>query len=137
MKTSVHLLAMPLAYPMHPSSQLGYLHAYIEREFSGQVVVQSHSAFLHILHDVEGAAMVDFFEKYSLLGEEILFLVSCYHSAHHEIGNPAGEYFDHLWKLYSAYGSSEFNVSHQNIVPISKRKIAALNDAMEAYLALK
>jgi radical SAM superfamily enzyme YgiQ (UPF0313 family) len=135
MKTCLHLLAMPMAYPMHPSSQLGYLHGYIEREFSGRAVVKSHSAFLHILHDVAGTAMVDFFQKYNLLGEEILFLVCCYHRARLNLGNAAGEKFDDLWQLYNTYGANDLNVSHQNIVPISKRQIALLNDALESYLA--
>ncbi|MBI1788020.1 MAG: radical SAM protein [Acidobacteria bacterium] len=138
MKTCLHLVAMPLAYPMHPSSQLGYLHGYIEQEFKDRVPVRSHSAYLDILCNLEGESMTEFFEKYSLLGEELLFLVCCYRAARRGRANtPPGKNFAAIWKLYHEYQSSELNVSQQEIVPISKRKIAALNDTMESYLEQK
>ncbi len=135
MKTLLHLVAMPLAYPMHPSSQLGYLHGFAEREFAGRLPVRSYSAFLDILFNLEGEAMTEFFEKYNLLGEEILFLTCSYHAARRERAHTApAKTFDTAFKLYHDFQRSSRNVSQQEIVPISKEKIAALNDAMESYL---
>jgi len=135
MKTCLHLLAMPLAYPMHPSSQIGYLHGYVEQEFKGKVAVKSYSAFLDILYELEGAGMIEFFDKYSLLGEEILFLTCCYHAVKHgQQSTIDAETFNSLLNLYNGYENNELNLSQQKITPITERKIAALNDVMEKYL---
>lgn len=137
MKTMLHLLAMPLAYPLHPSSQLGYLHAYAEQELGELVAVRSHHAFLDILHDMEGLGMAAFFETYSLMGEEVLFLTCCYQAAYRDQTEdflPAREFEDALAR-YNSYGASPENCSQQDLVPIARDRIVALNDAMERYLA--
>jgi hypothetical protein len=135
---------MPLSYPLHPSSQLGYLHAYVGQEFADRLSVRSHSAFLDILSEFAGEDMAEFFETYSLVGEEILFLVNCYHEerlgragAPGAIAGLGGKRFDELLKRYHDYDTSPDNDSQQAHPAISKRKIVALHDAMVSYLEHK
>jgi radical SAM superfamily enzyme YgiQ (UPF0313 family) len=136
MKTSLHLLAMPLAYPLHPSSQLGYLHGFVEQTFGDRIPVRSHHAFLPILHAVEGIGMVDFFQTYSLAGEEILYLACAYQARQSGAGDdflPARSFEDAL-QAYNSYRDSPQNEAQQPLIPISREKIVALSEAMVAYL---
>ena len=69
MNTSLHLLSMPMHDPLHPSCQLGYLQGYFQEAFDGRVPVQSYSAYLEILFDVEDDGMMEFYSRYRLFGE--------------------------------------------------------------------
>ena len=136
MDTSLHLLAMPLAYPLHPSSQLGYLHGFVEYSFAERVAVRSYHAFLPILHAVEGVGMTEFFETYSLAGEEILYLACSYYArqaGESDTMAPARE-FDDALAIYNGYRLSKENDAQQPLVPISRAKIITLSEAMQSYL---
>src|SRR5215472_13254856 len=104
MKTALHLVAMPLAYPFHPSSQLGYLHGYVERFFKDRIALRSYHAFLPILHDLAGAGMAKFFEDYSLVGEEILYLTCSLNALQHgEKDFAPAEKFEAAFRRYHRY----------------------------------
>lgn len=131
----LHLMAMPLAYPFHPSSQLGYLHGYVETMFPQQVEVHSHHAFLKILNDLEGADLGKFFEEYSLVGEEILFLATCYSAFKHgEYELPPARGFSEIFAKYARPWEDVVNESQQTLVPISPEKVMALADVTERYV---
>lgn len=136
MRTSLHLVAMPLAYPLHPSSQLGYLHGFVEQRFGERVPVRSYHAFLPILYAAEGMGMTEFFETYSLSGEEILYLACSYHALKYGAGSeflPARD-FEHALDRYNHYQSNPDNEAQQPLVPITRERIVTLSEAMEVYL---
>jgi radical SAM superfamily enzyme YgiQ (UPF0313 family) len=134
MKTALHLVAMPLAYPLHPSSQLGYLHGFAEQAFHERVTVRSHHAFLPILHAFAGEEMGRFFEDYSLVGEEILYLACCLSArSHGETLGPALLY-DQALERYNAFRESVENEAQQQLVPIDHETLQRLCEAMESYV---
>ena len=131
----LHLMAMPLAYPFHPSSQIGYLHGYVESMFPEGLQVFSHHAFLTILNDLEGADLGTFFEEYSLVGEEVLFLATCYSAFKHgEYDLPPARGFTDIFARYDRPWEDMPNESQQSLVPISPRKVMDLAEATERYI---
>lgn len=136
MNTVLHLVAMPLAYPLHPSSQLGYLHGFVQQAYGERVPVRSYHAFLPILYALEGADMGEFFETYSLCGEEILYLACSYQAsiddAEHDL--PPSRNFDDALDRYNSYRMDPDNEAQQPLVPISREKVVDLCAAMTAYL---
>ncbi|WP_423596499.1 radical SAM protein [Roseateles sp. MS654] len=128
-------MAMPLAYPFHPSSQIGYLHGYVEAMFPERLEVHSHHAFLKILNDLEGADLGTFFEEYSLVGEEVLFLATCYSAFKHgEYDLPPARGFSDVFARYDRPWQDTPNESQQTLVPISPSKVMELADATERYI---
>ncbi len=120
MKTSLHLLSMPMHDPVHPSSQLGYLHAYVRDVFGDVVPVRSYSAYMDILLGMEDDGLGEFYSRYRLFGEEIFFLVCCCRMPRHP------GMFERVLDLY--------NQSHPPDLRVSRQTILALAEAMEAYL---
>ena len=135
MRVSVHFTAMPLAYPLHPSSQLGTLAAFVTKHFTSRMNLRSHHAFLPILNRAFGPDMTHFFSRYSLVGEEILYLCCAYSAMmHNQRGFAPAEKFAEAYKKYHEYSQSDDNDSQQFLVPISVDAIMALTEATEAYV---
>lgn len=135
MRVSVHFAAMPLAYPLHPSSQLGTLTAFVGQHFSDRIDVCSHHAFLPILHQAFGLEMASFFSRYSLVGEELLYLCCAYSAMKHgEVGFAPADMFEAAYERYHLFSGSAENDSQQHLEPISVEAIAALTEATEAYV---
>ncbi|RWB31647.1 radical SAM protein [Mesorhizobium sp.] len=136
MQTEAHFVAMPLAYPFHPSSQLGYLHGYAKSAFDGRIGIHSHHAFLPVLHRAVGLRMGEFFQRYSLVGEEILYLCCALSALNHgETDFLPAESYEAAFQRYHRYSFDAGNESQQFLVPIAHEQVAALTEAMEFYVA--
>jgi hypothetical protein len=61
MDIKVHLIAMPMAHPMNPSCQLGYLHSFLDNKYGNRISVNSYSAFLEIMYEFAGKRLNEFF----------------------------------------------------------------------------
>lgn len=123
MDTSVHLISMPMAYPMNPSCQLGILHSYLDSKYGERISINSYSAFLEILYDFAGEHLNEFFLKYKEIGEQI-FLLAYLCS---EFGENSKE-FESALRGYNHY------YANNKELRVSKKTIRALTNSVESYL---
>lgn len=119
MKTHLHLLSMPMYEPLHPSSQLGYLHGHVQRTFGDALPVRSYSAHTNILFDLTGAGMTQFFTTHRLFGEEIFFLVCC-------LDTP--ERFERAYQLYQRYTLPEVHLSRDELAALARATMSYLDN---------
>ncbi len=135
MKAALHLVAMPLAYPLHPSSQLGYLHGFAKASFGDRLPIRSHHAFLPILYGLAGAEMAQFFEDYSLVGEEILYLACCLSARRHgELDFAPAAEFEDAFLRYNSFRASPLNEAQQQLTPIAMETLVRFCDLLETYV---
>jgi radical SAM superfamily enzyme YgiQ (UPF0313 family) len=123
MRATLHLISLPMVYPLQPSGPLGCLEAYVRERFGMRISAMAYSAYWDVLFAFKGADLVDFYLKYRFLAEDLFFLLCV------AAFSPEGTSLAALL--------ARFNSAHSTKVTLDENDFCGLQNAMSQWIERK